>query len=151
MLAMPAFRRAMAASRSLFGLVDRFHRQAHALLVLKGQFACGLEDAARVNGLDFLGHWLLHSQSTASRTLMQLRPTPAVFRAGAAPQTGAGSCGLGNGNQRGEMAVPMTEFKGLDAARACGHGLIEHVGFRGGESRLAILFPHAIQGLESRC
>ena len=63
MLAMPAFSRAMAASPIAFGLVDRLRGQPDALLVLKGQLTCGLEDAAAVNGLDLLGPSILLSQS----------------------------------------------------------------------------------------
>jgi hypothetical protein len=57
----------------------------------------------------------------------------------------------GDGNQRGEMTVPVTEFKRLDTAGACRHGLVERVGSRGGESGLALPFPDAVQRLESRC
>ena len=32
-----------------FGLVDRLNRQPHALLVLEGQLACGLQDTACVD------------------------------------------------------------------------------------------------------
>ena len=81
---------------------------------------------------------------------MQLRPTPAVPNP-ARPVYCAGRCVSGDGNQRGEMTVPVTKFKGLDAAGAGRHGLIELVGSRGGESGLAILFPHTVQRLESRC
>lgn len=62
-----------------------------------------------------------------------------------------GPCSSGDGNQRGEMTVPVTKFKDLDAAGAGGHGLIELVGPRGGESGLAILFPHTVERLEPRC
>lgn len=55
-----------------FGFVDRFDGQACALLVLKGQIACGLEDATSVNRLDLLGHFMLLSQRRTSRALMQL-------------------------------------------------------------------------------
>ena len=55
-----------------FGRVDRLHGQAHALLVLKGQLACRLEDATDVDGLDPLDHSVLLSQSRTSRTLTQL-------------------------------------------------------------------------------
>ena len=53
------------------GFVDRFHGQAYALLALKAQVACRLEDAAGVYGLDLLGHVMLLSQSRTSRALMQ--------------------------------------------------------------------------------
>ena len=49
------------------------------------------------------------------------------------------------------MAVPVTEFKRLDAAGAGRYGLVERMGSRGGESGLAILFPDTVQRLESRC
>ncbi len=49
------------------------------------------------------------------------------------------------------MTVPVTKFKGLDAASACRHCLIERVRAASRESRLAFLFPHAVQRLESRC
>ena len=49
------------------------------------------------------------------------------------------------------MTVPVTEFKGLDTAGAGRHGFVERVGPGGGESGLALLFPHAVQRLESRC
>ena len=49
------------------------------------------------------------------------------------------------------MTVPVTEFERLNPTGAGCHGLIERVGSRGGESGLAILFPHTVQRLESRC
>ena len=49
---------------------------------------------------------------------MQLRPTPV-----------ARSYASGDGNQRGEMTVPVTEFKRLDPAGAGRHRLVERVGF----------------------
>ena len=57
----------------------------------------------------------------------------------------------GDGNQGGEMTVSVTELEGLDPARAGGHGVVERVGSAGGESGLAVLLPHAVQRLESRC
>lgn len=59
MLAMPAFSRATAPSGSLAGSSIVSHGQAHPLLILKAQVACGLEDAAGVNGLNLLGHFML--------------------------------------------------------------------------------------------
>jgi hypothetical protein len=49
------------------------------------------------------------------------------------------------------MAVAVTKFKGLDAAGACGHRLVERVGSAAGKSRLAVLLPYTVQRLESRC
>src|SRR5438477_2231716 len=65
------------------GFVDRLHGQAHALLVLEGQFARRLEDTVGVNGLDLLSHALRHSQITAGRTWMQRRAGRRRLRANA--------------------------------------------------------------------
>ena len=81
---------------------------------------------------------------------MQLRPPPAALPPGVALFV-ATSHASGDGNQGGEMTVPVTEFKRLDPAGAGRHGIVERVGSRGGESGLAILFPHAVQRLEPRC
>ena len=48
------------------------------------------------------------------------------------------------------MTVPVTKFKGLDTAGAGGYSIVERLGSRGGESEVTILFPHAVQRLESR-
>src|SRR5262245_40900871 len=66
-----------------FGLVDRLHDQAYALLFLKGQRACGLQNTVAVNGLDPFGHSMLLNQSRTSRTSMQqcLQSSPAASRA----------------------------------------------------------------------
>jgi hypothetical protein len=58
--------------------------------------------------------------------------------------------GSSEGNQWGEMAVPVTELKSLDTPGAGRHRLIEHVGFGRGKSRFAVLPPHTVQRLESR-
>ena len=54
-----------ATDRSLpipAGVIDCLYRQAHSLIVFERQLAGGLEDAVRVDGVDCLGHWRLHSR-----------------------------------------------------------------------------------------
>src|SRR5215510_13408166 len=54
--------------------VDRLHRQAHALLVLKGQFARWLENAVGVDRLDLLSHVLPRLRRVAHGC--NVAPTP---------------------------------------------------------------------------
>ena len=81
---------------------------------------------------------------------MQLRPPPAAVHP-AESHCFAATSASGDGNQGGEMTVPVTELKGLDTADAGRHGFVERVGSAGGESGLAILFPHTVERLEPRC
>jgi hypothetical protein len=48
------------------------------------------------------------------------------------------------------MAVSVTEFEGLDPAHASVDSVADCAGTGAGESRLAIVFPHLVQRLESR-
>jgi hypothetical protein len=48
------------------------------------------------------------------------------------------------------MAIAVTEFEGLDAARASVDSIADCAETGAGESGLAILFPHLVQRLESR-
>lgn len=48
------------------------------------------------------------------------------------------------------MTVAVTEFKGLDATGASVDSIADCAGAGGAESRLAILLPDPIQGLEPR-
>jgi hypothetical protein len=49
------------------------------------------------------------------------------------------------------MAIAVTKLQGLHAAGARPFGVVERVGSRCDESRLAFLFPYGVQRLESRC
>ena len=49
------------------------------------------------------------------------------------------------------MAVPVTEFKGLDELGTGDDGLIERVRSASRESGAAILLPHTVQRFEPRC
>jgi hypothetical protein len=71
---------------------------------------------------------------------MQLRPTPAVPKL-ARPVYGVDRCASGDGNQRGEMTVAVTEFKGLDPTRASVDSIADCTATGAGESGLAILLP----------
>src|SRR5438128_919782 len=48
------------------------------------------------------------------------------------------------------MTVAVTEFEGLDLARASVDNIADCTGTGAGESGLAMLFPHFVQRLESR-
>ena len=116
MLAMPAFSRAMAASRSFSGssIVSTVRRTR--CLSRRGNSRVGLRTppckSPRPSGSSPAPQ-PEYGESDADATA-------------AAP--GGHSYASGDGNQRGEMTVPVTEFKRLDAAGACRHGLVELVG-----------------------
>jgi hypothetical protein len=122
-----------------FGLVDRFHRQPHALIVSKGQLPRGDEDSAAVNRLDLLGHCLIAQPEYDDSHGRHNGGLGAIARVASR-----------DGNQGGEMTVAVTEFEGLDPARASVDCIADCAGTGAGESGLAILFPHLIQRLESR-
>jgi hypothetical protein len=49
------------------------------------------------------------------------------------------------------MAVPVTEFKHLDVPHAGLDGIADRAGSGARESRLSVLLPDSVQGLEPRC
>jgi len=55
----------------------------------------------------------------------------------------------GDVDQGREMTVPLTEIEGLDAARTCGHGVVDGVRSDLGERPVAVPLPHAVQRSES--
>jgi hypothetical protein len=83
---------------------------------------------------------------------MQLRPAPApVLHLPRLSVVGPGCTASGNRNQGREMAIPVTKFKGLDPAYAGRHRDVELVGVAACKRGLAILPPHTVERLESRC
>jgi hypothetical protein len=82
--------------------------------------------------------------------LMQLSLVRLVFAPGRVQLFCPDRSVSGDSNQGGEMAVSMTELEGFNLPSVCLHSVVNGVGPELRERRSTLLFPDAVQRLESR-